>query len=98
MSQDWLSSRAEVRIVTPDRWAKQLVSHLGRKTPPEETPQGWLLFFGEGRGLVSTTDDAVVLVASGPDDEVRANAEDVLARHLVRFAHREDITVEWSRD
>lgn len=95
---DQLSSRAAVTLPKPQRWAKQLVAHLGRKTPPEQTPEGTMLFFGDGQGIVSATDDQVVLVAQASSAESLAMVEDVLARHLVRFAQREgELTVEWSR-
>ncbi len=73
-------------VVTTDaavRYAKQLLAHLGRKNSVEavdDAPDG-------GR---------LVLEAVAADDESLARVQDVLARHLVRFGARRELTVHWS--
>lgn len=92
-----LTSRAEIVIERPQRWAKQLVSHLSRNQPAEHTPDGDVLTFGTGRGTVRAAEDRIILHAEGPDEQTRATVEDVLGRHLVRFASDHDVAVSWVR-
>lgn len=92
-----LSSFASINTHRPERWAKQLVSHLGRRIPVESTPDGDVLSIGNGQGFVSIKDGSLVLRAKAPDAESLSGVEDVLARHLERFAARETLKVTWIR-
>ncbi|MEY9776472.1 DUF2218 domain-containing protein [Arthrobacter sp. MW3 TE3886] len=92
-----LSSWASIDTDRPERWAKQLVSHLGRRNPVENTAGGDVLSVGGGQGFVGTKDGALLLRATAPDAESLSRVEDVLARHLERFAAREGLKVEWIR-
>jgi uncharacterized protein len=92
-----LSSFASINIDRPERWAKQLVSHLGRKIPVESTDEGDVLSIGNGQGAVSIKDGALLLRATATDTESLSHVEDVLARHLERFAAREGLKVNWIR-
>ncbi|MDI2098178.1 DUF2218 domain-containing protein [Ruicaihuangia caeni] len=79
----------------PERWSKQLVSHLGRRAAIEETSEGRALALSKGTGIVSTGDGALTLIARGSDEEHTAAVQDILQRHLLRFATREQLTIEW---
>jgi hypothetical protein len=92
-----LISTARVAIERPERWAKQLVSHLGHKAVVAETEQGSKLTLTVGVGLVSVADGCVVLEAEAPDEESLAKVENVLGGHLERFAHEQEIKVIWTR-
>jgi hypothetical protein len=91
-----LTSRAEVATPTPDRYAKQLVQHLGRKVPVEETADGAVLTIGSGRGVVSAGDGVLVLRAEARGEEALADVQGVLGRHLERFGQRSELVVTWS--
>jgi hypothetical protein len=94
-----ICSRADVSTGTPARYAKQLISHLGRKVS----------FAGDGVSAPATaviggaTADIVVgdgvlgLRATGDDEASVVHVEQVLGSHLERFAHRESLTVRWVR-
>lgn len=92
-----VASRADVTTDQPARYAKQLVSHLGRKLnfttdgPTSTAP------IGAGTGQVAVGDGILTLHAEGPDDESVATVEHVLGSHLLQFATREDLAVEWTR-
>ena len=92
-----LSSRADVVTERPERWAKQLVSHISHKVAHEKTERGDELTIGDGLGIVSVLPGAVVLQAYANDPELLARVEDVLGRHLERFAEKDGLTVTWSR-
>ena len=92
-----LSSRADVVTERPERWAKQLVSHLSHKAPHEKTERGDELAIADGLGIVSVQPGLVVLEAYANSTETLARVEDVLGRHLERFAEKDGLTVTWSR-
>ncbi|MBB5874387.1 hypothetical protein F4553_007821 [Allocatelliglobosispora scoriae] len=91
-----ITSRADVATDRPERYAKQLVSHLGRHTPPIEEGEGHRLVFGSGTCLVSPGTDTLVLVATAEDAEALAQVEDVVARHLIRFGEKDELAVTWA--
>ena len=73
---------------SPERYAKQLLTHLGRKDTVETVPgerQGGRLIFGYGTGMVRPEDNRLVLEATAEDVESLAHVEDVLGHHLKRF-------------
>jgi hypothetical protein len=91
-----LVSRADVLTTTPERYAKQLVSHLGHRVPVESTADGELLRFDRGRGLVQVGEGVLVLRAEADDEEALAVVQDVLGRHLMKFGVKQELTVTWS--
>jgi hypothetical protein len=92
-----ITSKAQVAIERPERWAKQLVSHLGHKAEVTETDRGSKLTLTVGAGLVSVANGCVVLEVEAPDEESLAKVENVLGGHLERFAHEHEIKVIWTR-
>ena len=90
-----VTSRADVEIDRPERWAKQLVAHLSRKAALESTAEGEELAIGTGRGVVRAEAARLVLLAHAPDAEALARVQDVLGGHLERFARAEGVTVRW---
>jgi len=95
-----LTSTALVATDAPGRYAKQLLSHLGRKNtvePLDDAPEGGRLVFAYGSATLRPGDGQLRLEASAPDDEGLAHVEDVVKRHLERFGTRAELTVEWER-
>ena len=92
---DALTARADVATDAPERYAKQLVSHLGRRV--EFTTEGdrSTAQIGAGTGAVVVGDGVLTLLAAGPDAESLARVQDVLGRHLERFGHRNELIVTW---
>ena len=75
-----LSSRADVPTDAPARYAKQLVSHLGRRVPFTEDSDGaWTTIVGDARGRIVVGDDVLTLRAEAPDAETLSRIEHVLA-------------------
>jgi hypothetical protein len=96
-----LTARADVATATPERYAKQLVAHLGRKVAftevESEAGPGSAVDIGEARGTVVPGDGVLVLLAEAPDDDGLARVQDVLGRHLERFGQRQELVVTWVR-
>jgi hypothetical protein len=90
-----LTARADVATDATERYAKQLVAHLGHRV--EFTTEGdrSTARFGEGSGTVVVGDGVLTLLAEGPDEESLARVQDVLGRHLERFGQRNELTVTW---
>ncbi|WP_236567439.1 DUF2218 domain-containing protein [Nocardia sp. CY41] len=93
------SSHSVVRTERPARYGKQLVSHLGRRNGGEWSAQaasGWI-DLDLGRATVSAREGELHLrIEAAAEDLPRL--EDVLARHLVRFGERDQLSVTWQRD
>ncbi len=93
------TSTAAVSTEASERYAKQLLAHLGRKNPVEPVegaPNAGRLVFAYGIGTVRPEIDRLVLEADAPDEESLARVQDVLGRHLERFGARRELTVRWS--
>jgi uncharacterized protein len=91
-------STAVVATDAPVRYAKQLLSHLGRKIAVETIegePNAARLIFAYGTGTVRSEKERLVLFAAADDAESLARVEDVLGRHLVRFGARQELVVRW---
>ena len=76
-----LRSTAVVATDAPERYAKQLLAHLGRKNTVEtirDESNGGRLVFAYGTGIVRPEGDRLVLEADAPDADSLAHVEDVL--------------------
>ena len=95
-----LKSTAVVATDAPERYAKQLLSHLGRKNTVVTVAgerQGGRLVFAYGTATVRPEDNQLVLEAAAEHAESLAHIEDVLARHLERFVAKRELAVTWQR-
>ena len=95
---DLLSARADVVTDAPARYAKQLVSHLGRRVEFETVGDTSTARFGEGTARVVVGDGVLTLLAEAPDTESLARVQDVLGRHLERFGQRNELAVSWTSE
>jgi hypothetical protein len=93
-----LTARADVPTDAPARYAKQLVSHLGRRV--EWTTEGPVSTapIGGGTGIVEVGDGVLILRARASDAEALERVQDVLGRHLERFGQRNELVVTWAAD
>ena len=95
-----LESIAVVVTDAPERYAKQLLAHLGRKDTVETIrgeSDGGQLVFSYGTGTVRPEEGQLVLEAEAADEDSLAHVEDVLARHLERFGAKRELVVTWER-
>ena len=95
-----LRSSADVATDRPERYAKQLVSHLGRKTEMVEARGGHEMHFPPERGVAATgfiaaVDGAVRLEVDAADADSLATVQDVLGRHLTKFGEKDGLVVVW---
>lgn len=98
MASTALSSHADVATDSPERYAKQLVSHLGRRVDwVTEGPTSTADIAG-GTGRVLVGDGVLTLQAQAADAAALAQVQDVLGGHLERFGARSELVVVWQHD
>lgn len=92
-------SRAQVPIDRPARYGKQLVHHLGRRSAGSWDAAGahGEITLDAGTARVTAQDGVLVLVVEGRPLDL-GRLEDVVTRHLVRFAAGQQLDVDWIRD
>lgn len=93
-----ITSRAQVATETPERYAKQLVSHLGRKVEFSASGATSTATIGAATAQIVVGDGLLTLVAAGDDEVAVALVEQVLGNHLERFGQRNELTVTWMRN
>ena len=92
------TSTAAVATARPERYAKQLVAHMGRKVPAawDEATGTGSVSFPTAELTLSRGSDALLLELGAETAELD-RWEDVVGRHLVRFGTREELVVCWQR-
>lgn len=93
-----LRARADVPTGTPARYAKQLVSHLGRRVEWTTDGQVSSAPIAGGTGIVEVGDGVLTLRAQASDSESLERVQHVLGSHLERFGQRNELVVTWIGD
>lgn len=93
-----LTAHAAVLTSSPERYAKQLLSHLGRRTAWTTDGDTSTAELAGGTGTVVVGDGVLTLIAEAPDAASLAQVQQVLARDLERFGQRQELTVTWVSD
>lgn len=92
-----LRSSADVLTDAPDRYAKQLVAHLGRKITFNTEGPASTATIGGATAQVMSGEGVLRMLVTGSDEPSVARAEEVLGMHLERFGQRQQLTVAWTR-
>lgn len=92
-------SRAQVHVDRPARYGPQLVHHLGRRSGSRwDTARArGEITLDAGTARLTAQDGVLVLVVEGRPVDLEG-LEDVVARHLVRFAADQQLDIDWIRD
>ncbi|OBJ49256.1 DUF2218 domain-containing protein [Mycobacterium sp. 1423905.2] len=94
------AARAAVTTDRPERYGKQLVSHLGRRHGGDwdsDNGTGWI-DLDSGQAIVTAAEGTLLLRVTASGDEELTRLQDVVEAHLVRFGEREQLAVSWERD
>ena len=93
-----LRAVADVATDVPERYAKQLVSHLGRRLTWVTDGDTSRAEIGPGVGTVVVGSGVLTLRAEAPDVETLERIQHVLGSHLERFGQRNELLVSWDRE
>jgi hypothetical protein len=94
-----LYARAEIATPTPDRFIRQLVSHLSHKATTErQSDETAVIAVHDGQCKLTSEGELLVLEATADSAQGLAHIQDVVGRHLERFGARAALRVEWRPD
>ena len=92
-----MTSTARVPIERPQRYVKQLVTHLGRhRTARLLSPDEGTVQWPDGACGLSCEPGVLLLVVTADDADALARVQDTVGRHLERFGARDGLRVRWS--
>jgi hypothetical protein len=92
-----MQSEAIVQTAHARRYLGQFCKHFAHKAPVELDPAlaSGQVRFGAGICSLYADEAALTLKVEGEAPDLITTLQDVVARHLIRFAFREDLTLAW---
>ncbi|MBW8728175.1 MAG: DUF2218 domain-containing protein [Inquilinus limosus] len=90
------SSEARIPTEHASKYLQQLCKHFGHKIPATFDAEKGHLTFEMGTTALAARPDVLVLHNEAPEAAGLARLEDVVASHLVRFAFREELKIDWT--
>jgi len=89
-------SVAEVATPNASRYLQQLCKHFAHKLPVTFDAHAGEIDFSMGRCALDASNDVVLrILLSAPDAGPMVELQEIVSRHLVRFAFRESLAIEW---
>ena len=90
------TSHAEIPTASASRSLQQLCKHFAHKLPVTFDPAEGRIGFSIGDVDLHAGEAGLRIDLTSPDAERLEQLKDVVVRHLVRFAFREELTVAWA--
>jgi uncharacterized protein len=91
------TSQARLESALAERYMIQLCKHFRHKLPVACEPGQGRIEFGSGICSMIAGDSVLTLHANAASEEELARLEQVVERHLVRFAFRDQAALNWNR-
>lgn len=91
-----LTTHSTVVTKSPERFIKQLASHLGRKLEVSSVDSATVIGFDGGCCELRASEAALEMRAAAESPDALERVQDVVGRHLERFGTREGLVVSWS--
>lgn len=91
------TSVADVATEHASRYLQQLCKHFAHKLPVTFDETAGQIDFSIGACRLAATDGVLTLTLTAPDGGEMPQLQDVVVRHLVRFAFREELAIDWRR-
>jgi len=88
-------SIARVQTERASIYLQQLCKHFAHKLPVEFTPEKGQIAFSLGTCRLEAANGTLTLKAEADDDAKLAQLQDVVDKHLLRFAFRDPPKIEW---
>ena len=92
-----VSSEARIRTELPGRYLQHLCKHFGHRRPVTFDERSGHIAFDGGDCRPSAEEGVLTLLVEAPYEAGLERLQDVVARHLVRFAFREELAIGWNR-
>jgi hypothetical protein len=91
------AQRAQARVATEhaSKYLQQLCKHFQHKIPASFDAAQGAISFPSGEARLAAEPGALAIVVEAHKAEDLAGLQDVVARHLVRFAFKETLDVQW---
>jgi hypothetical protein len=89
-------SMARVQTERASIHLQQLCKHFAHKLPVTFTPQQGRIEFSIGTCALEADQGVLTLRAEAEDAERLAKLQDVVDKHLARFAFKTPVTIEWN--
>jgi hypothetical protein len=89
-------SIAHIETSHASQYLQQLCKHFAHKLKVEFTPTEGRIPFAAGTCVLAADDDVLTLQVDAGGPEELARVQDVVARHLARFAFRDPPQIGWS--
>ncbi|MEP2534055.1 DUF2218 domain-containing protein [Shimia sp.] len=91
-----LSATATTATQNASKYLQQLCKHWSHKAEANFTADTGTVKFASGNTLTMTANpNQLTLQVTVPDDGDLAHFQDVVDKHLLRFAFREDLSIVW---
>ena len=90
-----LKSEAAIATEQASRYLQQLCKHFAHKRPVTFDEHAGEISFSVGDCRLKAQDNTLRLSLTAPNGENMEQLKDVVVRHLVRFAFREELQVDW---
>jgi uncharacterized protein len=97
MNPDGASSVAKIATPNAQKYLTQLCKHFQHKLPATWAESAGTIDFPAGRCELRAKDGELEISLASPDTSRLTQLQDVVARHLIRFAFREELAIAWSR-
>lgn len=94
---DGIQRLATARVVTPkaSRYLKALCNHFDRKANARHDDTSGQVQFPFGKCTLQVVEDALLIQVMAESESMFTRVKHVVADHLVRFAVKEELTVNW---
>lgn len=93
-----MTTTAFLETDRPERYIKQLVSHLGNRleTSVDDAGTATVRMPNGSTCVLVPNETGIEMRANADDDESMARIQDVVGRHLIRFTKDEALTRDWT--
>lgn len=93
-----ITATAQVPTERASRYLVQLCKHFGHKVPAEWSESEGFVQMPVGKCRMTATDGTLTLICEAEDTDALAQLQAVVGDHLVRFAWKEELSVDWIRE
>lgn len=98
MATETALSRATAHVATPkaSQYLQTLCKHFGHRRPVTFDKAAGEIAFEGGTCRLAAEGETLTLTVEAPDTALCERLQEVIGSHLLRFAFKEEITVDWT--